>query len=168
MVTQQQKIIRVGLVIVLVAALSVLLLVLMGNRPSEAYNTRTITQMHQYITVLELIHSDLGQYPGSSEFACLGEYADGMCWDKGGTGVHEDMELSRLIAHYLPLLPAGKMVEHVRDTTENREGYIYRAIDNGQKYEIRYALAGTDKDCGAGEILRSSEDGEITICHITR
>lgn len=170
MATSRQKIIRLGLIALLIVSLSALLLLLMGDRSGHASNTRTISQIQEYMKALELIRANDGRYPGPSEFVCLGDYPDDGCWNRSGMGKFEHAELNAQLAEYLPLLPAGRLVKDSLLPGLGREGYIYRQFNNGNNYEIRYVLQGHENDCGLGKEVVFEIDiyGENVLCHIVR
>ena len=169
---EKRKLLKVGLLLILVVSITALFLSVLKNNPAQAYNTRTITQLQQYIHALELVYLDDGQYPGDEEFVCLGDYSDDRCWENGGTGKSEDIEVNKKLSRYLPLLPAGNMVMSESFPDQSREGYIYRQLRGGNGYEIQYFLSGKDKNCGFGETISVSSESathyENTWCHIIR
>lgn len=143
-------------------------MVIGGGTSARAENLRTLEQVRQYITALELIYAEDGKYPITSELVCLGDYRDNTCW-KGGTEVPESEVVNERLAHYLPLLPAGKMIS---GEGEGFEGYVYRSIDEGVKYEIQYVLEGRNAGCGLGDVLsvlvvESAEHNHI-LCSVVR
>lgn len=172
--TRQQKFIHIALILVLLCVFGIGLIVVMWGKTDAAYTARTIAQLRQYINAIELTYTDTREYPGTEEFACLGDYNDDRCWDRFGTGVKEDEALNAALLVYLRPLPAGPLIEDVLYGTSTREGYIYRTRREGQGYEIRYLLEGKDQDCGFGEELQNAVrgttplEGETTLCTIIR
>lgn len=170
--TRQHKIISFGLMLVLIVLLSVLLLLLMADKPTNAMNTRTTTQLKQYIHALELIRLEKGVYPGPETFVCLGDYPDDACWHEQGTGHTEDPTLNEQLQKYIPILSAGPMIESDVAPEQSREGYIYRRVDDGRHFEIQYFLKGAEKSCGMGDAVTLETNKAIhqgnTWCHIRR
>jgi hypothetical protein len=169
---QKKLIIRLGLGALLVASLVVLMLEIFGEPGAQAQNARTLTQLQQYVTALELVRSENGLYPITHDFVCLGDYTDNTCWDKGGAGIKEDEMFNDALDAFVPILSAGRMVTDERNPDESREGYIYRSKSNGRGYEIQYLLVGKDKRCGFGADLSldtiESRRNNNTFCAIIR
>lgn len=170
---QKRTIIRFGLITLLICLFFVLL-VLVGNGTSaRAENVRTLEQVRQYIHALELIYIEDGSYPQVPSFSCLGDYADNSCWGANGTEVPELISLNERLSHYLPLLPAGKLMQSTEKGGVGMEGYVYRSLEGGRKFEIRYVLEGNDAGCGMGDSLSIAvqesiqEDGFVR-CSIIR
>lgn len=169
---QQRKLIRLGLSTLLIVLLIVLMIEIFGEPSPSAYNARTVTQLQQYVMALELLRSEGSTYPITNEFVCLGDYDDDACWDKAGRGVKEDARFNEAFMRYVPLLSSGPMVEDDRSPSEDREGYIYRSLNNGRGFEILYMLAGSGRKCGFGSDITvqttESQKNENTLCTIVR
>ncbi len=169
---QKRYIIRVGLSALLILALVILMLTIFGEPSREAYNTRTVAQLQQYVTALELIRLENNFYPITEGPVCLGDYSDNRCWDKEGVGVKESALFNDMMDNFVPLLSAGKMVVDERDSINNREGYTYQSKNRGSGYEIQYALQGKNMRCGFGSDLSltvaEAPGDTITVCVITR
>jgi hypothetical protein len=170
--TQKRFILRIGLLVLLIASLSGLMAVLFGEPTPQARNARTITQLQQYVTALELVRLEKGTYPVTEGFVCVGDYTDDLCWNERGRGVEENHVFNDMLDTYVPLLSSGLYVEDTKDPNEGREGYVYRSRQNGRGYEIQYLLIGKDKPCGFGQELTidivTSKDTTNTLCTIIR
>jgi hypothetical protein len=169
---QRRLIIRLGLSSILILLLTILMLIIFGEPSSSAYNARTVSQLQQYMTALELVRLENGTYPLTTGPVCLGDYADDLCWDNEGRGVKEDPSFNESMDNFVPLLSAGKLVMDKDDSTQDREGYTYESKQNGHGYEIQFALQGKNMRCGFGGDLsvtvEESGRGEITYCSIMR
>lgn len=172
--TPQQKIIRLGLMLVLIAALATLFGIALWHSAPDTADRRDVAHITAYLNALELARIDDGHYPGERRLVCLGDYADNACWDKGGTGVEESPQVNEVLARYLPSLPKGGMVESAVAAEEGREGYVYRAFANGTRYEINYLRAGEGADCMEGALpiadlaVRATPFHGNTWCRIVR
>jgi hypothetical protein len=166
----EKLILRSGLLVILFSLLTVLMLQVFGDPSLKAQNTRTLSQLHQYMTALELYRSEKNIYPTTDSLVCLGDYGDDACWDEEGKGVREDFIFNDLLDGYLPILPAGKMVVDEDDASLSREGYVYLSKNSGKGYEIEYMLTGR-MHCGFGEDLSLTvfeSTGSNTLCSIVR
>lgn len=172
MYAQRRVIVRLGLSTLLIVSLVALMVKIFGEPAPSAYNARTLSQLHQYVNALELFRSEKGTYLITSQFVCLGDYADDACWDKRGRGVAEDVRFNDLLDNYVPLLSSGPMVDDETFPEEGREGYIYRSLKEGGGYEIQFVLAGRKKRCGFGSELSlsviQSQKSQNTLCAIVR
>jgi hypothetical protein len=172
MTGQKRLIIRVGLSTLLIASLVVLMITIFGEPSPHAYNARTIAQLQQYVTALELVRLEKGTYPITTEFICVGDYADDRCWDKNGEGVIEDPQFNDMLDAFIPLLSSGQLIKDEHNSENNREGYVYRSRLNGRGYEIQYLLIGKNRQCGFGQDLSisvsESRGQENTLCTILR
>ncbi len=148
------------------------MLTIFGRPSTGAYNTKTVTQLQQYVTALELIRSENATYPVTEGTVCLGDYSDDLCWDKEGKGVKEVLSFNESMDNFVPLLSAGKIVVDENDSTNSREGYTYTSNNKGRGYVIQYALQGKNMRCGFGAELSLAvaeiQEGSITLCAITR
>lgn len=169
---QRRLIVRLGLGTLLLVLLTILMLELFGEPSPSAYNARTLGQLQQYVTALELVRLEAGEYPRTEHTVCLGDYPDDACWDNNGSGIKESAEFNDVLDTFLPILSAGRFVEDTTNPSESREGYTYRSIQEGRSYEIQYLLVGKNKPCGFGSDLGLTVEGskqqEHTLCTIRR
>ena len=169
---QKRIIVRLGLGALLIVSLTVLLITLFGDPSPQAQNARTLSQLQQYLTALELVRLEKGSYPLAQEPVCLGDYIDDRCWDKGGQGVFEDAQFNDMLDTYVPILPAGQMIQDSRNPEHGREGYIYQSRMNGRGFQIQYVLVGKEMSCGFGEELsvevQTLREQTNTFCTLTR
>jgi len=136
------------MIVTIMGLIAVIVLAALTESRTKSRNSATLEQIRQYQKALDLVLSDDNAYPPSSAiaavnpYACLGDYTTNTCWNNANVSEYEP--LADKLAPYIKL-PAGT------HTIGTYRGYIYRQLNGGTHYELRWALeggAGSAEMCG--------------------
>lgn len=146
------------IVVAIIGILATVVLAFLEESRVTSRNKAKNKSVEEYAKALELIRTDISQYPSSVDsWNCLGQgYQGGTCistWDV-------DPTLNNLLLQYIQLptdVNNGKI-------PDNRKGFIYQS--SGPSYEIQWFLEGTNKECiGSQPALDGDYNGEgLTYC----
>lgn len=148
-------------VISIIALLSVIVLAAVNDARDRAKNTKRSEIAMQYFNALNLVRSDLGDYPSISTSKCLG-YDPDISGDTCYYSWTGDKNINDLIERYYPDLPKDEEFLVPVATTEAK-GIIYKCTSSS--CTIFWYLKG-DSNCPMGAIKSPNEPTQYTRCDI--
>lgn len=139
-------------VISIIGILSAIVLTALTEARQRAQNTAIITQINQYLTVLEMYQLENGGYPYTplGDWYCLGDDPDDNgCWNNNN--VDESTDLIDELKPYYEAMPIGGSVDADPGPIQ---GYIYRCLVDSGSYctsiSLLWALEGEYANCSPG------------------
>lgn len=160
-------------VIAIIGLLAVIVMAGLQDARERARNSKKNQTVDQYVNALELSKDANGLYPqhgnstgnyASSNFACIGYETSETCFGAYGISGNSTVNDS---------LDEKFGTDYEENTTVNAgvlgnmRGILYACStsSNCYQYELRWALEGTNKDCGKGSTNNSDFFG-VTICEL--
>ena len=177
-------IVELIIVILVIAILAAIAMVAYANISDKTYNTRIISGVKSYQSLLEAYKASAGSYPKTTRekdgylisVVCLGgNYEEGFCGKASGVDIYIDPtfnESLEKIGSWSGIIHDQSLPSGPAAFTEAVYGndILDPSLNNGHDYgrTIQYALYGSNVDCGisGAYAYRLTESPPVTACEI--
>lgn len=152
-------------VVAIIGMLSSVVLAALNDARAQAQNTSRLNTIKQYMTALELYRDQSGGYPlTGSTWVCLGDYADGGCWN--ANSYSESAALEAALTPYIQL--HNGTADFAYSSYEGMLYYCGWDLGGGAcgQYQMLWWMTGEGEDCGPRAVeLNPGSYNNATYCN---